>query len=96
MRVFFEDCCRLRETRAGRVSFYSHLHTAGDPAGEGTLEALNRCHFAPPALGERNNFSAQNFRERYSKKCLFLLGFCGSPGWNRTNDQRINSPTLYR
>jgi hypothetical protein len=20
----------------------------------------------------------------------------GSPGWNRTNDQRINSPTLYR
>jgi integrase len=22
--------------------------------------------------------------------------FDGSPGWNRTNDQRINSPTLYR
>ena len=22
--------------------------------------------------------------------------FNGSPGWNRTNDQRINSPTLYR
>ncbi len=22
--------------------------------------------------------------------------FSGSPGWNRTNDQRINSPTLYR
>ena len=22
--------------------------------------------------------------------------FIGSPGWNRTNDQRINSPTLYR
>jgi hypothetical protein len=22
--------------------------------------------------------------------------FYGSPGWNRTNDQRINSPTLYR
>ena len=20
----------------------------------------------------------------------------GSPGWNRTNDQRINSPMLYR
>jgi Phage integrase family len=24
------------------------------------------------------------------------LCFTGSPGWNRTNDQRINSPTLYR
>ncbi len=22
--------------------------------------------------------------------------FNGSPGWNRTNDQRINSPMLYR
>ena len=22
--------------------------------------------------------------------------FNGSPGWNRTNDQRINNPTLYR
>ena len=22
--------------------------------------------------------------------------FIGSPGWNRTNDQRINSPMLYR
>ena len=22
--------------------------------------------------------------------------FVGSPGWNRTNDQRINSPMLYR
>jgi hypothetical protein len=25
-----------------------------------------------------------------------LVDFTGSPGWNRTNDQRINSPTLYR
>ena len=26
------------------------------------------------------------------------LSYCfdGSPGWNRTNDQRINSPMLYR
>jgi integrase len=24
------------------------------------------------------------------------VGLVGSPGWNRTNDQRINSPTLYR
>lgn len=25
-----------------------------------------------------------------------FAGLVGSPGWTRTNDQRINSPTLYR
>src|ERR1035441_7436089 len=31
-----------------------------------------------------------------SRYVLVLKGIIGSPGWTRTNDQRINSPTLYQ
>ena len=36
-------------------------------------------------------FDAVKDEESAVSDCLI-----GSPGWNRTNDQRINSPTLYR
>ena len=52
-----------------------------------TVNAVNHHLGASADLG---------FYRSYIIKIIYLIDFFGSPGWTRTNDQRINSPTLYQ
>jgi len=99
----------LRHTWASwHVQNGTPLHVLQEPWGLGDavdgasvcalgLGSLGRlCREGRTHDGHKSVTATAGPKNRRDRKFVKSLEIIGSLGWNRTNDQRINSPTLYR